>query len=61
MNRHDLETELKGTQLILIAMLLDTGNHSFVIDQEKFDAAQNYRVDSRELPDGGDELFLVAK
>ena len=61
-NRYDdLELELKGIRLILIAMLLDTGNHSFIIDQEKLDAAHNYRVDTRELSDGGDEIFLVAR
>lgn len=60
MNRHDLENELQGTQMILMAMLLETGKHEFLVEAEKLLAAEDYRLDSREVP-GGDVLFLVKK
>jgi hypothetical protein len=60
MNRHDLENELQGTQMILMAMLEELGGQ-FTVTPERLNSADSkYRLDAKEHPEG-DLLFLVPK
>ena len=59
MNRYDLELELKGMQLLIIAMLLEL-NRPFYVTNEKMTEAAKWKLDAEEQ-NNQDKIFLVAK
>jgi hypothetical protein len=58
-NRHELELELQGTQLIVTALLLEI-NRPFHVTDAKLAEASKWLVDA-EVKNGEDILFLTPK
>lgn len=58
-NRHDLELEMQGMQLLIVAMLLEL-NRPFYVTNEKMAEAMKWRMDAEEQ-NNQDKIFLVAK